>query len=102
MTVNDFANTYGVYAKNSEAQTNVPFLATLAQAALESAWGKHAPGNNFFGIKADSSWTGDTQTLNTHEVINGVSTPTTALFRKYATPEDSFIDHGNFLQQNSR
>lgn len=24
---------------------------TIAQAALESGWGAHAPGNNLFGIK---------------------------------------------------
>ncbi|HER1127604.1 TPA: glucosaminidase domain-containing protein, partial [Streptococcus pyogenes] len=30
---------------------------TAAQAILESGWGKHAPHNALFGIKADSSWT---------------------------------------------
>jgi flagellar protein FlgJ len=102
MTVNTFADVYGQFAKDSEDKTGVPFLATLSQAALESSWGKHAPGNNFFGIKADSSWTGDTQELNTHEVVNGKSVAVKALFRKYDSPADSFIDHGNFLLQNKR
>ncbi|HER1388856.1 TPA: glucosaminidase domain-containing protein, partial [Streptococcus pyogenes] len=30
---------------------------TAAQAILESGWGKHAPHNALFGIKADASWT---------------------------------------------
>src|ERR1035437_5917057 len=102
MTVNDFANTFGQFAKNSEAQTGVPFLVTLSQAALESGWGKSAPQNNFFGIKANSSWTGKTQSLATKEVVNGKTITVQALFRAYDTPEESFIDHGNFLTQNSR
>lgn len=55
------------FAKESEAATGVPALVTLVQAALESGYGQHAPGNNFFGIKAGSSWTGNTQKLKTWE-----------------------------------
>ena len=58
--------------------------------------------NNFFGIKADSSWTGKTQSLSTKEVINGTTQTVQALFRAYDSPEESFIDHGNFLLNNSR
>lgn len=34
-----------------EEQTGVPCELTVAQWALESGWGQHAPGNNCFGIK---------------------------------------------------
>lgn len=40
---------------------------TTAQAGLESGWGAHAPGNNFFGITKGSNWTGKVQLLNTVE-----------------------------------
>ena len=62
------------------------------QAAHESAYGKSAPGNNFFGIKAGKSWKGSTQKLNTWEVIDGVKTKVKDTFRKYSTPEQSFKD----------
>ena len=42
-----------------------------AQSALETGYGKHAPGNAYFGMKAGSSWDGPTQTLRTHEEENG-------------------------------
>lgn len=34
-----------------ETETGVPALLSMAQWALESGWGAHAPGNNCFGIK---------------------------------------------------
>jgi|GEM_PF-3337585 flagellum-specific peptidoglycan hydrolase FlgJ len=57
----DFVNTYYPFAVQSEADTGVPALFTIAQAGLESGWGKSAPGFNFFGAKAGSSWKGATQ-----------------------------------------
>jgi flagellum-specific peptidoglycan hydrolase FlgJ len=62
-----FFATYAQAAKDSMRQTKVPASITLAQAALESQWGKSAPGNNFFGIKANTSWKGKTQKLKTWE-----------------------------------
>src|SRR5882762_9864619 len=39
----------------------------LAQAAIETGWGRSVVGNNIFGIKAGSSWSGDTVNAATHE-----------------------------------
>ncbi len=39
------------HALAAQALTGVPASVSLAQAALESGWGRHAPGHNFFGIK---------------------------------------------------
>lgn len=63
----EFIIKYYKDAKLSEYQTGVPFLVTLAQAGLESNWGNNAPGFNFFGIKAGSSWIGEIQKLKTWE-----------------------------------
>ena len=63
----DFIKRYYKDAKQSELATGVPALLTLAQAGLESAWGKSGPGNNFFGVKAGKNWTGETQKLKTWE-----------------------------------
>lgn len=43
---------------------------TTAQAGLESGWGAHAPGNNFFGITKGSNWNGKVQLLNTIEYFS--------------------------------
>ena len=62
-----FFTKYYPLAQSVESDTNVPALVTLAQGAIESGYGLHAPGNNLFGIKASSSWTGKTQKLKTWE-----------------------------------
>lgn len=66
-TPTDFVKLYYKNALQSEKDTGVPALVTLAQAGLESGWGKAAYGNNFFGIKAGSSWKGNIQKLKTWE-----------------------------------
>lgn len=71
-----------------------------SQAALESNYGKSAPGNNFFGIKAGKSWKGTTQRLNTWEVENGVKTPIKDTFRKYESFEQSFKDWAKLVAKN--
>ena len=50
--MNIFKEKYLPYAMESERKTGLSAIFILAQAALETGWGKHAPGNMFFGIKA--------------------------------------------------
>ncbi|MEW6741049.1 MAG: glucosaminidase domain-containing protein, partial [Nitrospirota bacterium] len=90
-------------------ETGVSLEFILAQAALESSWGTKAAGNNLFGIKADSSWTGPTVTVTTTEWIdsNGDGIKDKAIkvtdtFRAYGLYEESVRDWLNFLQNNSR
>ena len=74
---------------------------TIAQAIHESAWGKSdlsVKANNLFGVKADSSWKGQTIDMPTQEHINGSNITVMAKWRKY----DSFKDHGKFLKENPR
>lgn len=47
-----FKKQYIPYALESERLTGISALFSLAQAALETGWGAHTPGNMFFGIKA--------------------------------------------------
>lgn len=47
----------------------VPARLILVFAALESGFGKHAPGYNFFGTKPGKSWKGKTQLLKTTEIL---------------------------------
>lgn len=71
----------------------------LAQAALESGWGRAMPGNALMGIKADSGWHGPKRSTVTHEAGKPAGP---ADFRAYASPEESLIDWARFLQANKR
>jgi len=68
-----------------------------AQSAIETGYGKHAPDNNFFGIK------GAGQKQVTQEYVPGKGMVTvTDSFRGYATPEESIKDYIKFLSTNPR
>jgi len=66
---------------------------TIGQAILEKAWLQH--------VKCNIKWAKDCgneeQEFNTHEFINGVSTPMVCKFRKYDSLDDSLLDHRKLL-----
>ncbi len=95
----EFIDRYASYAIESQKQTGVPASVTLAQAALESNWGKSAPGYNFFGVKGTGP--AGSQSLKTWEVVDGKKITVSADFRKYNNPAESFVDHANVIA-NSR
>ena len=81
----------------------------LAQAALETGWGKSLPCDtdgttsfNFFGIKAGNSWQGDSVSVKTLEFEGGVPVPRQAKFRSYDSAADSFRDYVEVLRNNPR
>ena len=81
----------------------------IAQAALETNWGQNLPkdasggtSNNLFGVKASADWTGATVSNGTQEFQNGVASNTTAQFKAYATPTQSFQDYVALLRSNPR
>jgi flagellar protein FlgJ len=84
-------------------------LAMLAQAALETGWGKRmartadgAPSLNLFGIKADDAWNGARATASTVEYAGGVATLHHAAFRAYGSIEESVNDFANLLKGSPR
>ena len=74
---------------------------TAAQAILESGWGSSelakAPNNNLFGIKDSEDWHGEIVPVPTQEFLNGDYITVNAAFRKYATWNDSVVDHAKFF-----
>lgn len=77
----------------------------LAQAALETGWGRYVVGgnsNNLFSIKADRAWTGRTVTQRTLEFFDGKPVTVSAAFRAYRDVGAAFDDYVAFLQQNPR
>ncbi len=89
-------------AQGTAGQIGCSPAAVVAQAALESGWGRAAIGHNLFGIKADSSWHGARQLVTTREVIDGEDVTLKDWFRDYDTFADSIVDHFQFLRANSR
>lgn len=83
--------------------------ALIAQAALETGWGRHMMRRpdgqnsfNFFGIKADARWQGERVTSETIEFRDGVMRKERASFRAYSSLAESFADYTDFLQSNPR
>ena len=92
-------------AMSAHKATGVFASVTIAQAILESSWGASElskSANNYFGIKADPSWGGDTIVRNTKEYVRGKPTTVKAVFRSYKTSAGSVEDHADFLCDNSR
>lgn len=56
MAPQSFISGGGLAARTSIQTTKVPASFIVADAALESGWGVHAPGFSLFEIKADASW----------------------------------------------
>lgn len=80
----------------------------LAQAALETNWGKNVlpyfnnSSHNLFNIKADLNWRSKTTTVDSLEQKNGVLVKEKSNFRSYDSFDESFLDYANFLRQNDR
>lgn len=123
MTPKQFVLAYSQDAKKTEEETGILAKSVLAQAALESGWGKAAPGFNFFGIKDKDGLNGNEQLLVTVEyskrmnlnfpVIKSVKPVMIRgekfykyvikdYFAAYKTPEESFTAHANFFFKNPR
>lgn len=96
-------------AEEAAAKLKLAPEALLAQAALETGWGRHVmqhrggdSSHNLFGIKADSHWQGDRVQVSTLEYRDGVALKTRANFRAYDSFEKSFSDYVDFVQRNPR
>ena len=123
MKPKEFVSAFLQFAKETERKTGISAIAILAQAALESGWGKAAPGNMFFGVKDTDGINGNEQLLTTTEYSRRsdlkfpeIISVTPVLkngqkyfkyivkdyFRKYDTPEQCFTDHTTFFFKNPR
>lgn len=105
----EFVTTMLPMAEKAAARLGVDPHYLVAQAALETGWGKsiikQADGSNshnLFGIKAHGGWQGESANVVTHEYRNGVKGQERADFRSYASFEQSFDDYVDFLHDNGR
>ena len=95
---NAFINEVASGAIETYQKYNIFPSIIIAQAILESGWGKNRIGNNIFGIKAGGGWEGKTKTKATQEYKNGSWVTETAIFRDY----DSVADHAKLVGTASR
>lgn len=108
LTQRNFVNKLWPHAVDAAADLGVSPHVLLAQAALETGWGKRelrgAEGNSFnlFNIKAGKNWMGAKVGAETTEYINGKAVQQTANFRAYGSYAEAFADYARLLKNNPR
>ncbi len=104
----EFVATMLPMAQSAADKIGVDARYLVAQAALETGWGKSiirqqdgSSSHNLFGIKA-ADWQGDSARVLTTEYVDGKQVKESASFRAYGSFEQSFNDYVSFLQNNDR
>ncbi|MBV2234789.1 MAG: flagellar assembly peptidoglycan hydrolase FlgJ [Sterolibacterium sp.] len=97
------------HAQQASRATGIPAHFMVAQAALETGWGKAeprlpdgSPSHNLFGIKASRDWSGPVVESMTTEVVNGLAQREKARFRVYASHAEAFQDYARLLASSPR
>ena len=105
----EFAAAMLPMAEKAAARLGVDPHYLVAQAALETGWGKSiirngdgSSSHNLFGIKTHGQWQGDSASVMTTEYREGVRQKEQASFRSYDSFEQSFNDYVDFLHRNGR
>lgn len=105
----EFVKKLWTMAKTAASALGIHPEILLAQAALETNWGKnilqHSNGastHNLFNIKAGDTWIKNTTSVESVEQKNGVLVKERSKFRSYDSFKESFLDFIHFLKQNGR
>jgi flagellar protein FlgJ len=107
-TPREFAETLLPFAQQAAQALGTSPDVLLAQAALETGWGRHVvsgtrgSSNNFFNIKAGADWDGAVVQVATLEYRDGIAQREPARFRAYASAADSFADYVQFIRGSAR
>ena len=105
----DFVSRVWPYAYEASRATGIPAQFMVAQAALETGWGRSEPrfangrpSFNLFGIKAGRSWSGAVVEASTTEIVDGQAQRQVERFRAYNSYGEAFNDYANLLTSNPR
>ncbi len=108
-TSNEFIQKMQPYATAAAKTLGVPTETLLAQAAVESGWGKKelktADGSNsynVFNVKAGTQWTGSTTVKDVTEYMHGNMVKSSEKFRVYGSYDEAFADYAKLISGNSR
>ncbi|MDP3843947.1 MAG: flagellar assembly peptidoglycan hydrolase FlgJ [Oxalobacteraceae bacterium] len=96
-------------AEAASKASGIPAKFMLAQAALESGWGRKqiigsdgTVSHNLFGIKATGGWKGRVVEVPTTEYVNGAPQRQMQKFRAYDSYAESFQDYAKLMLNNPR
>jgi flagellar protein FlgJ len=105
----DFVRKFLPHAEAAARELGVDPHVLLAQAALETGWGRAVPTDargdcsyNFFGIKATGRWSGASVSVPTLEFEDGLPVRKTERFRAYSSPAECFKDYAALIRNNPR
>ncbi len=105
----DFVREILPHARDAARQLGLHPLSLVAQAALETGWGKRVIARedgtstfNLFGIKAGQEWPGATANARTLEIEDGLPVRRSETFRSYGSVAESFADYVRFLKGSAR
>jgi peptidoglycan hydrolase FlgJ len=105
----EFVQKVWPYAERAAQALGVDPRMLVAQAALETGWGRHVPassdgrsGHNLFGIKAGRGWSGERGSHLTREFVDGRMQVERAEFRRYDSVAQSFQDYVGLLRGSPR
>ncbi|MCP3673259.1 MAG: flagellar assembly peptidoglycan hydrolase FlgJ [Gammaproteobacteria bacterium] len=104
-----FVKSLWPYAERAAQSLQLDPKVLIAQAALETGWGKHvmkteqgASSKNLFGIKANHNWQGERAQVTTLELDGDSLKKQRADFRAYDSYADSFEDYTRFITDRTR
>ncbi|HEU4530192.1 MAG TPA: flagellar assembly peptidoglycan hydrolase FlgJ, partial [Steroidobacteraceae bacterium] len=105
----DFVREILPHARAAAQALGVHPLGLVAQAALETGWGRHvipradgASSFNLFGIKAGTNWGGEKAVSRTLEFEGSVPVRKQESFRSYGSLAESFADYVKLIGSNPR
>jgi flagellar protein FlgJ len=97
------------HARRAAAELGVHPMALVAQAALETGWGKRLPqatdggsSLNLFGIKAGAGWNGRRAGATTLEFEGGLPVRRREQFRAYQNLDAAFSDYVRLIKSDPR
>ena len=108
-TARNFIERMRPQAEAAAQAAGIPVTFLLAQAALETGWGRHQPraadgatSHNLFGIKAGTGWQGARTLAATTEYVGGKAVTAVEAFRSYGSYAEAFQDFARLMRSSPR
>lgn len=105
----DFIEKFRPIAEQAARKLGVAPEALIGQAALETGWGRHSPAgadgvssHNYFGIKANAAWRGQSVAAQTLEYEAGTPRTRVEAFRAYDSAEAGIADYVRLIDRSPR
>ncbi|GAB4175132.1 MAG: flagellar assembly peptidoglycan hydrolase FlgJ [Rhodocyclaceae bacterium] len=101
----EFVDRLWPHAEQASRETGIPARFLIAQAALETGWGRSelrlpdgSPSHNLFNLKAGRGWAGASVEAQTTEYVAGSPVRQAERFRAYASYAEAFADYARLIR----